>query len=146
MSLFNRERWGWLIPRAPECRMYRRSLLPMLVFMLMVVISVSLLDDLSSAWARSALVLSPLLPYLWIFRLYFDFLAECDELERKIELEAIAVAAMLVLFFLMGGLMLFASRTLPAGFGLGEALVTACLLLSIGYMAVRYFLLWRAWR
>jgi hypothetical protein len=140
-----KDRWGWLIPRAPERRMYRRSIVPMLLWLFGLPLALSYADEITSAPLRGLLVLLPLIFYLWVFRLYFFYLRECDELERRIELEAVAIAAMLTLSFLMSALLLFFAKVLPSTFSVSDVLVAAILLLTLSYFFVRYYLLWKNW-
>ena len=78
--------------RAPLKRYYLRSIVPLLLYTLLVAAGHGLADGIASPALRTALVLTPLLPFGWIFYRYFQYLAECDELERKIEMDAIAIS------------------------------------------------------
>lgn len=55
---------------------------------------------------RLAIALAPLLAMAWMFAAYLRFLRDCDELERRIELGALAWAAGIVLHAAMAGLFL----------------------------------------
>ncbi len=80
--------------RAPLKRYYLRCIVPMLVYIGLVVASHLLGEIFTAPWQKAGLALSPLLAFVWIFYYYFLYLAECDELERKIEMDAIAISAM----------------------------------------------------
>ena len=122
-------------------RYYLRSIVPLLVYALMVVAVHALADGIAAPALKSALVLSPLLPFGWIFYRYFQYLAECDELERKIEMDAIAISAMtgvltgMALLFLLDHGLVSPSKRELVGIGLGA--------LCAGYFVTRYVGIWR---
>ncbi len=80
--------------RAPLKRYYLRCIVPMLVYVALVIFSQHFGEQFTAPWQKVCLALSPLLAFVWIFYYYFLYLAECDELERKIEMDAIAISAM----------------------------------------------------
>ena len=55
---------------------------------------------------RLAIALAPVLAMAWMFAAYLRFLRDCDELERRIELGALAWAAGIVLHAAMAALFL----------------------------------------
>lgn len=84
--------WSKLIPDMSPAlkRYYWRSVLPCVAFALLVLVRGPLLAMLPdpSPW-RAALALLPLAGWLWLLGEYVRFLRECDELERRIELDAL---------------------------------------------------------
>lgn len=89
-------------------RYYLRSVLPCLAFLLLTLLHASLLEAAQgdSPW-RAVVALLPLAPWFWILYEYARFLRECDELERRIELNALVAGtaigtstAMTLLFLL----------------------------------------------
>ena len=107
-------------------RYYRASLWPSLLFIALAVLH---------KWAirlpgltlpvRLALVLAPVLCMAWLFACYLRFLRDCDELERRIELDALAWAAgisilatMAALFVLDAGLAAWPASQVTAAIGL----------------------------
>lgn len=86
--------WSKLIPDMSPAlkRYYWRSVLPCVAFALLVLVRGPLLAMLPdpSPW-RAALALLPLAGWLWLLGEYVRFLRECDELERRIELDALVV-------------------------------------------------------
>ena len=88
-------------------RYYRASLWPSLLFL-----GLAALHE----WAtqqpglvlplRIAIALAPALAMAWMFAAYLRFLRDCDELERRIETEAIGAASLLVsLLYFAGGML-----------------------------------------
>lgn len=88
-------------------RYYRASLLPGLLFLgLAAAHEWATGQPAMAAAARAAFVLAPMLMLAWLFAAYLHFLRDCDELERRIELDALAWAAGIALHGLMAGLFL----------------------------------------
>jgi hypothetical protein len=127
--------------RAPLKRYYLRSMIPLAVYTGMIVASHALADRLTLPWLKAVLAVSPLLPMAWIFYYYFNYLAECDELERKIEMDAIAISAMsgvlcgMALLFLSDHALLQLSERSIIGICVGA--------ICIGYAVTRYIGIWR---
>lgn len=90
-------------------RYYKRSVLPCLAFLLTKAVYTALSGTVleCSPW-RGVIALLPLAPWLWIIYEYARFLRECDELERRIEFNAlvagtaIGTTTALTLLFLLG--------------------------------------------
>jgi hypothetical protein len=127
--------------RAPLKRYYIRSLIPLLIYTAMIIGSHYLAEQVALPWLKAALAVSPLLPLAWIFYYYFNYLAECDELERKIEMDAIAISAMsgvlcgMALLFLSDHALLQCSDRTIIGISVGA--------ICIGYAVTRYIGIWR---
>lgn len=81
--------------RAPMKRYYIRCIIPFAIYLTLLFGSASLVALTQSNVLKAIFALSPLLPIAVIFYFYFQYLAECDELERKIEMDAMAISAML---------------------------------------------------
>lgn len=134
--LFNRYRHS-LSPALR--RYYRASLWPSLLF-----IALAMLHE----WAthqpgvvpplRIGFALAPVLCMAWMFACYLRFLRDCDELERRIELDALAwaagiglLAAMAALYLLDAGVVAWPAKLVAATLGLlllcGYALARALL-------------------
>lgn len=120
-------------------RYYRASLLPSLLFPVLV-----LAHELAAARPelaiplRAAFALGPVLAMTWLFGAYLHFLRDCDELERRIELDALAWAAgialnavMACLFLLDAGLLEWPAKRIVAALAL---------LLAGSYVIVRAWL------
>lgn len=127
--------------RAPLKRYYLRSILPMLAYTGFLVLAFKLTDHVDHQAVKVSLALLPLLPLIWIFYLYFQYLNECDELERKIEMDAIAISAMsgalcgtAMLFLVDHALISLSGRMLIA-----IPLLTLC----FSYIITRYIGIWR---
>ena len=107
-------------------RYYRASLWPSLLF-----IGLTLLHEWAARRSGLALplrigfALAPALCLAWMFGFYLRFLRDCDELERRIELDALAWAAgigilatMAALFVLDAGLAAWPASQVTAVIGL----------------------------
>jgi hypothetical protein len=105
---------------------YRASLAPCLLFLALAVAHEWLSRQPEAAPAlRLAAALAPAVAMAWLFACYLRFLRDCDELERGIELKALAWAAgitlqglMTVLFLLDAGLLAWPQKRLAAAMGL----------------------------
>ncbi len=105
MSAIVRRHWQSLSPALR--RYYVASALPSAVF-----VALAALHEVVSRQADGALplrvaaALAPVLAMAWLFALYLRFLRDCDELERRIELDALAWAAGIALHGLLAALLL----------------------------------------
>ena len=120
-------------------RYYCRSLLPCLLFLVLAVVHevVSRLAGVALP-VRWATALAPVLAMAWVFAVYLRFLRDCDELERRIELGALAwaagitlQAAMAAMLLLDAGLAEWSGRHVAAWLGM---------LLVISYALIRGWL------
>jgi hypothetical protein len=127
--------------RTPLKRYYIRSILPMVLYTAAIIVSHALAEQTDSPWWKAALALSPLLPIAWIFYYYFRYLAECDELERKIEMDAIAVSAMSGV--LSGMALLFLSDHALLALSERSLIMLIVGALCVGYVITRYIGIWR---
>ena len=123
MNLLRRY-WQGLSPALR--RYYRASLWPSLTFVVLAVLHewAARAAVLPTA-ARIGIALAPALCMGWMFACYLRFLRDCDELERGIELKALAWAAgislqgwMALLFLLDAGLLDWPQKRLVAGLAL----------------------------
>lgn len=104
MHLLTRH-WHSLSPALQ--RYYRVSLLPSAVLLgLAALHEWSTRQPGLATSMRMACALAPMLAMAWIFALYLRFLRECDELERRIELLALAWAAGITVHALMAAVFL----------------------------------------
>ncbi|MBP6533527.1 MAG: hypothetical protein KA218_00560 [Arenimonas sp.] len=127
--------------RTPLKRYYIRSILPMVLYTAAIIVSHALAEQAVSPWLKAALALSPLLPIAWIFYYYFCYLAECDELERKIEMDAIAISAMSGV--LCGMALLFLSDHALLALSERSLIMLIVGALCAGYIITRYIGIWR---
>ena len=82
--------------------------------------------------------LGPVLAMAWMFAAYLRFLRDCDELERRIELGALAWAAGITLQAAMAAMLLLDAGV--AGWSGRHVAAWLCLLLVISYALVRGWL------
>jgi hypothetical protein len=82
-----------------------------------------------------------MLPLVWLFWLYFRYLGECDELERKIEMDAMAVSSMTGL--LAGYTLLLLHRFQVLELNTRDILTLLVLIICLAYMITRYIGIWR---
>ena len=120
-------------------RYYRASLWPSLLFLGLAALHEWATHQPGLALPlRIAIALAPLLAMAWMFAAYLRFLRDCDELERRIELGALAWAAgivlhaaMAALFLLDAGLVDWSGRHVASSLGL---------LLVVSYALIRGWL------
>lgn len=94
-------------------RYYRASLLPSVLFLALTFAHKAAAQHPGLApAARTAFALAPVLALAWLFAAYLRFLRECDELERRIELDALAWAAGITLHGVLACLFLLDARVL----------------------------------
>ena len=119
-------------------RYYRASVWPGLAFLAMTVLHEWASRTGQSTLLRTLFALGPVLAMAWMFAAYLRFLRDCDELERRIELGALAWAAGITLHAAMATMLL-----LDAGVAAWPAKLVAawlCLLLVASYALVRGWL------
>lgn len=137
MSAIVRRHWHSLSPALR--RYYRASVLPSIVFVALAALHevVSRQPDVAQP-LRVAAALAPLAAMTWAFSTYLRFLRECDELERRIELGALAWAAGIALHGLFACLMLLDAHVVDWR---GEHVAASGgLLLIASYALIRYWL------
>ena len=117
-------------------RYYRVSALPCLLFVAAVAVHEWITRQAGTAVAlRYAFALLPALLMAWMFALYLRFLRDCDELERRIELGALAWSAGITMLALMTGLFLLDAGLL--GMTAKVAFAGLAFVLFGGYALVR---------
>ena len=118
---------------------YRASLWPSLLFIALVALHEWASQQPAPAMPlRLAFALAPVLAMTWMFAAYLRFLRDCDELERRIELGALAWAAGITLQASMGAMLLL-DADLVEWSGRHVA-AWLCLLLIISYALIRGWL------
>lgn len=127
--------------RAPLKRYYLKSILPGLLYIGLTIAAYTLEPSVSSQAVKTGLAVLPLPPLVWIFWLYFRYLGECDELERKIEMDAMAVSAMTGL--LAGYSLLLLHDFQVLGLNTREMLSVLVLVIALAYLVTRYVGIWR---
>ena len=91
-----------------------------------------------STLLRTLFALGPVLAMAWMFAAYLRFLRDCDELERRIELGALAWAAGITLQAAMAAMLLLDAGV--AGWSGRHVAAWLCLVLAIAYVLVRGWL------
>ena len=107
-------------------RYYRASLWPSLLFLTAAALHEWATHQPGLAVPlRLAVALAPALAMAWMFAAYLRFLRDCDELERRIELDALAwaagiglLAAMAAMLLLDAGVAAWSARHVAATLGL----------------------------
>jgi hypothetical protein len=90
----------------PAYRRYHlRSVLPLLLVIVLMLLP-RWLPAGGPDVVRVALRLLPLVPTAWIYLFYLRYLRESDELERKVEVEALALSAIATMLVGLGALLL----------------------------------------
>lgn len=127
--------------RAPLKRYYLKSILPGLLCVGLTVAAYLMAPSMPSQAAKAGLAVLPLAPLAWIFWLYFRYLGECDELERKIEIDAMALSSMTGLLAGYSLLLLHDFRVL--GLDARQMLSVLVLVIGLVYIVTRYIGIWR---
>lgn len=95
---------------AAEIRYTRRVVVTMSAYIAVLFLSVGLLRGPAADWpvgAKALLALAPVLPVALLGKALVAYLAECDEMIRRIELEAIGLASLIVgLLFMSVGFLI----------------------------------------
>lgn len=81
--------------KAAHSRYRSRFLVAMAVYSVSLVLMVRLSREVEPLWAKSILVLVPIVPILYALGELLRFVASLDELERRVQFEAVASAAVL---------------------------------------------------
>lgn len=77
----------------------RHSLITMSAYVAVTYASKIALRGLATDWpvlAKATLAITPVVPIIYFLKAYVRYLSECDELIRRIELEAIGLSTMVV--------------------------------------------------
>ena len=120
-------------------RYYRGSVWPSLAFVALAALHEWAARQPGLATSlRIAVALAPVLAMAWMFAAYLRFLRDCDELERRIELGALAWAAGITLQAAMAAMLLLDAGV--AGWSGRHVAAWLCLVLAIAYVLVRGWL------
>ena len=120
-------------------RYYRASVWPSLAFIALAALHEWATHQPALAVPlRLAIALAPVLAMAWMFAAYLRFLRDCDELERRIELGALAWAAGITLQAAMAAMLLLDAGV--AGWSGRHVAAWLCLVLAIAYVLVRGWL------
>jgi hypothetical protein len=96
-------------PMRAEARRYAREFFPaMLAYVLILLLVWPLVDQVHGTAARVAIALLPVLPVAFLVRAMVRLILASDELERRLQLEAISIASLSV------GLLTFSAGFLQA--------------------------------
>ena len=129
--------WGSLSPALQ--RYYRAGIAPSLAFLCLAAVYefVSRQAGIAMPW-RVVAALAPVLALAWMFAIYLRFLRECDELERRIELGALAWAAGIALHAAMTALYLLDARVVD--WSAKDVAAGIALMMLCGYALIRSWL------
>ncbi|CAN5653446.1 hypothetical protein BH23PSE2_BH23PSE2_05890 [soil metagenome] len=116
-------------PPALRRRYTRELALGMGVYVLMVFVSVWLLKQVDDALLRAVIALLPVPPVALVVRAMIRYVRDADEMQRRIELEAVSIATAFVSLLYMSGGFLQAARVidLPASAAMIWLLPLVCL-------------------
>lgn len=93
-------------------RYLREFLPPMAGYVVLVAASVTLLKHVEATWLRAAVALMPLPAIALAMRAFVRHVRDTDELQRRIELEAVSLATLLVSMLYLGGGFLQAAKVI----------------------------------
>ena len=107
----NRFRLACQLPMtAAETRYTRHLIVAMTVYIGTLFGSIMLLKGPAADWPlvlRAVLAVLPALPVAYVGKIFIVYLGECDELVRRIELEAVGLSSLIVgLLFLAAGFLM----------------------------------------
>lgn len=105
-------------PAALQRRYTREVLVGMAVYMVLLFASLLLLRHVDAPALRGLVALLPAAPIAFVLRAMVRFIRGVDELQQRIELEAICIAAALVSFVYMTGGFLQMARVIDVPSGL----------------------------
>ena len=127
--------------RKPLRRYYLKSIFPGLLTLSIFLLGFYSPQLLVAPWHKLLWIVLVLMPFLWTCKIYLQYLIECDEVERKIELDAIAMGGLLTLTSCLGLLLAITTQLIspPAKMVLGTVLISLC----SGYALARGYWLWR---
>lgn len=93
-----------------ESRYTRRLVVAMAVYMALLFGSILGLKSFAAEWpvaVRGLMALLPVLPVAYVGKAFIAYLGECDEMIRRIELEAVSLSSLIVgLLFLAAGFLM----------------------------------------
>ena len=118
------------MPRLTNKRYQQQLMLTMAVYMVVLLGVGSLLHTVASLPLKALLAVAPVLPMLYVIGLMWRRIRDSDELEQRVHLVALSVAAALVSALSMVGGFLAADGVLDLG---GSALVWVFPVLMLGY-------------
>lgn len=127
--------------RAPLKRYYVRCIIPFIIYLVLLLSAATLVAQTDSTMLKAVFALSPLLPIAVIFYFYFHYLTECDELERKIEMDAMAISAMSGLLSGFALLLLLDFKLIHVAPNHLMASVVGAI--TAGYIITRWLGMWR---
>jgi hypothetical protein len=111
--------FAWFSPNACDAttpalrRRYLREFLPsMAAYVLLVFVSVWLLKQVDAPALRALVALLPLPPFAFALRAIVRYIRDADELQRRIELEAVSLSTAFVSFAYLTGGFLQAARVI----------------------------------
>lgn len=127
--------------RKPLRRYYIKSIFPGCLTLLIFAFGFNSPHLLVAPWQKLLWILLVLMPFIWTCKIYSQYLIECDEVERKIELDAIAVGSFLTLTCSLVLILAIATQLISPS----AKNVIAYVLLSLcaGYALSRGYWLWR---
>ena len=99
-------------------RRYLREFVPaMVAYLVLLVVSLLLLKQVEAPALRAAAALLPVVPIALVLRAIVRYIRDADELQRRIELEAVSLATALVsLVYMAGGFLQLAKVIdIPSG-------------------------------
>ena len=117
----NRFRLACQLPMtAAEGRYTRRLMITVAAYIGVLLASILLLKGIAADWPpllKALLAVMPVIPIALVGKIFIDYLGECDEMIRRIELEAIGMSSLIVglLFMAAGFLMQAKVFTLGGG-------------------------------
>jgi hypothetical protein len=119
-------------------RYLREILPPILGYIVVLFLSMWLLKRIELPWLRAAVALSPVVPLALAIRAIVHYIRDADEMQRRIELEAVSIATAFVsLLYMAGGFLQLAKVIdIPAGVAMLWVFPLVGLTYGLGKVAV----------
>lgn len=127
--------------RKPLRSYYIKSLFPGCLTLLIFALGMNFPQAMVGPWQKVLWVFLVLMPFLWTCKIYLHYLKECDEVERRIELDAIAIGSLCTLTSALALVLAMSTQLIspPAELVIGTVMLALC----IGYVLARSYWLWR---
>jgi hypothetical protein len=130
------------VPKKLARRYQREVAIAMSLYVGIMLFWKRLLDAVDATWLRVLVALAPALLVCWVLRAFVVYVNDSDEMQRRIELEAVAVAALLMSAIYLGAGFLQSADLIavPAKVAMLWVFPSLCLLYGISkvFVARRY--------
>jgi hypothetical protein len=118
-------------------RRYQREFLPAMIgYAVLLFVSMWLLKRVDDHWLRAAIALLPVPPIALAIRAIVRYIRDVDELQQRIELEAVSVATAFVSLLYMAGALLQLAKVIDIRSGIAMLWMFPLVCLTYGFAKV----------